>query len=90
MDKKAIKKVMEDGFFNDDEERDGFLRDIDNINPNHYKQGMIEVIDFIEDQQMDYKEGNVIKYVSRYKYKNGLEDLLKAKWYLQRLIDANT
>ena len=60
------------------------------INPSHYKQGMIEVIDFIEDQQMDYKEGNVIKYVSRYKYKNGLEDLLKAKWYLQRLIDANS
>ena len=62
----------------------------DAVNPNHYRQGMIEVIDFIEDQQMDYKEGNVIKYVSRYKYKNGLEDLLKAKWYLQRLIDANS
>lgn len=58
------------------------------INPSHYTQGNIEVIDFIEDQQMDYKEGNVIKYVSRYKYKNGLEDLEKAKWYLQRLIDA--
>jgi len=58
------------------------------INPNHYTQGNIEVIDFIEDQQMDYKEGNIIKYVSRYKFKNGLEDLEKAKWYLQRLIDA--
>lgn len=58
----------------------------DAINPNHYKQGNIEVIDFILDQKMDYLEGNVIKYVSRYKFKNGLEDLKKARWYLDRII----
>jgi len=60
------------------------------INPQHYKQGNIEVIDFILDQKFSYLEGNIIKYVSRYKYKNGLEDLKKAQWYLERLIDANT
>ena len=60
------------------------------INPQHYKQGNIEVIDFILDQKVSYLEGNIIKYVSRYKYKNGLEDLKKAQWYLERLIDANT
>ena len=60
------------------------------INPNHYKQGDIEVIDFILDQNFNYLEGNIIKYVSRYKYKNGLEDLKKAHWYLERLINANT
>ena len=60
------------------------------INPKHYKQGNIEVIDFILDQKFSYLEGNIIKYVSRYKYKNGLEDLKKAQWYLERLIDANT
>ena len=59
------------------------------INPQHYKVGNIEVIDFIEDQAMDYREGNIIKYVSRYKYKNGLEDLQKARWYLDRLIEEN-
>lgn len=59
----------------------------DAINPNHYKQGSIEVIDFILDQKMDYLEGNVIKYVSRYKFKNGLEDLNKAKWYITKLIE---
>lgn len=59
----------------------------DAINPNHYKQGNIEVIDFILDQKMDYLEGNVIKYVSRYKFKNGLEDLNKAKWYITKLIE---
>jgi hypothetical protein len=35
---------------------------------------------------MDWLEGNVIKYVTRYKDKNGVEDLKKAEWYLQRLI----
>ncbi len=54
--------------------------------PNHYTQGKIEVIDFIVDQKFDYIEGNIIKYVSRYKYKNGLEDLKKARFYLERLI----
>jgi hypothetical protein len=56
------------------------------INPNHYKQGNIEVIDYILDQEFNYMEGNVIKYVSRYKAKNGLEDLKKAQWYLQKLM----
>ena len=60
------------------------------INPPHYQQGSIEVIDFILDQNFNYLEGNIIKYVSRYKYKNGLEDLKKAQWYLERLINANT
>lgn len=58
----------------------------DNINPSHYKQGNIEVIDFILDQKLTYVEGNIIKYVSRYKTKNGLEDLKKAQWYLQKLM----
>ena len=58
----------------------------DNINPKHYKQGKIEVIDFILDQKMNYLEGNIIKYLSRYKHKNGIEDLKKALWYLNKLI----
>ena len=58
----------------------------DAINPNHYKQGNIEVIDFIFDQKLTYVEGNVIKYVSRYKFKNGLEDLKKSQWYLNKLM----
>ena len=43
----------------------------DNINPNHYKKGKIEVIDFIEDQKLDFCEGNVVKYLCRYRDKNG-------------------
>ena len=60
----------------------------DNINPNHYKQGNIEVIDFILDQKLSYLEGNVIKYISRYKNKNGLEDVKKAQWYLNKAIEG--
>lgn len=65
------------------------LKQTDVTNPSHYRMGNIEVIDFILDQQMDYLEGNAIKYISRYKYKNGLEDLRKAKWYLNKLIKLN-
>ena len=62
----------------------------DNINsPDHYTKGDIEVIDYILDQKFNYLEGNVIKYVSRYRNKGGIEDLRKAKWYLERLINEN-
>ena len=57
--------------------------------PDHYNQGKIEVIDYIEDIGMgeDFCAGNAIKYISRYKYKSKpLEDLKKAKWYIERLI----
>lgn len=53
--------------------------------PDHYNEG-IETIDYIESWGMDFSQGNVIKYVSRYKSKGGLEDLKKAQWYLERLI----
>jgi glutamate mutase epsilon subunit len=54
--------------------------------PPHYTGGKIEVWDFIIDQGMNYLEGNVVKYLARYKSKNGLEDLLKAQAYLDKLI----
>lgn len=61
----------------------------DSVNhPNHYNQGTIEVIDFIEDWKLDFSSGNVIKYVARASYKEKrVEDLKKAKFYLERLID---
>lgn len=57
-----------------------------NIQPNHYKGNGIQPIDLIESMNMSFNQGNIIKYVSRYKNKNGLEDLQKAKFYLERLI----
>ena len=56
--------------------------------PSHYNAGSIEVIDAIEDWQLDFNAGNVVKYVARHTHKGKpLEDLKKARWYLQRLID---
>lgn len=57
--------------------------------PSHYTRGRIEVIDFIEDQQLPYHLGNVIKYIARAGYKGDkLEDLKKARWYLDRYING--
>lgn len=60
----------------------------DKINwPKHYTQGTIQPLDFIDANGMDFLEGNVVKYVTRYKMKNGLEDLKKAEFYLKKLIE---
>lgn len=65
------------------------------INPNHYKTGGIETIDYLkaklsEEAFEGFLAGNVLKYVSRYNDKNGVEDLKKANWYLARLIDLRS
>lgn len=54
-------------------------------NPKHYTKG-IETWDYIHSKDMSFFEGNIIKYISRWKDKNGIEDLKKAKQYLDRLI----
>lgn len=60
----------------------------DNVNhPAHYKVGGIETIDFIEAKQLNYNLGNVVKYITRADHKgNNIEDLQKARWYLNREI----
>ena len=64
------------------------LKSLERVNhPKHYTNGKIEPIDYINGNGMDYLEGNIIKYISRYKFKNGLEDLEKAKFYLNMLIE---
>jgi transposase-like protein len=58
--------------------------------PAHYKAGGIETIDFIEAKDLNYRLGNVVKYVSRAGKKDSdpIQDLEKAAWYLQREIAA--
>lgn len=53
----------------------------------HYTQATIQPIEYIVANNLDFLEGNVIKYVSRHKQKNGLEDLRKARVYLDWLIE---
>ena len=64
----------------------------DNVNhPAHYGQGKIECIDYLEDfltheEFIGYLRGNIAKYLHRWRYKNGMEDLKKSQWYLERLV----
>lgn len=54
------------------------------MNTKHYNTGKIEVIDFINDQKLNFNLGNVVKYISRAKHKGSeLQDLKKALDYLQ-------
>jgi hypothetical protein len=66
----------------------------DNINPSHYKTLPKETIERIQDnltpeEFKGYLKGNIFKYIDRYENKNGVEDLKKAEWYLQKLICIN-
>lgn len=65
--------------------------------PSHYTTGKIETIDFIEDKGLNFNLGNVVKYVSRAGHKKSqgksledkaLEDLKKARFYIEREIEA--
>lgn len=61
--------------------------------PAHYNQSAIECIEAIEaalgkEQFKGYLKGNLIKYIWRTDHKNGMEDLKKAQWYLNRLIKS--
>lgn len=57
------------------------------VHPEHYNHG-IEVWDFTTSHNMGFLDGNVVKYVVRYKHKNGLQDLYKCKQYLDKLIEV--
>ena len=58
------------------------------IGGTHYSDLAIEPIDFITANNLGFCEGNVIKYISRWKAKNGIEDLKKARWYIDFLIES--
>lgn len=60
---------------------------MEQIGGNHYQKMKIEPIKFILANDIPFCEGNVIKYICRYKNKNGIEDLLKAKQYIDFLIE---
>jgi len=57
------------------------------IGGEHYRKGSIQPIEYIYANGMDFFSGNVVKYITRWKYKNGLEDLKKAKHYIELLME---
>lgn len=88
------KRIIEDRFFEDENEQAGkeAYGGLDIVNkPPHYNQTGVECIDAIQAATGDgfeyYLQGNIIKYLWRYRYKNGVEDLKKAQWYQTKLIE---
>jgi len=56
-------------------------------NPKHYNERKMEPLDYIIANELDFLEGNIVKYITRYTYKGGVNDLLKARTYLEKLIE---
>ena len=74
------------------QEQSDHKQTMDMVNsPPHYNKSGIETIDAIKAMTDDgyeyYLQGNIMKYLWRYRYKNGVEDLKKAQWYLNELIE---
>jgi len=57
------------------------------IGGNHYSKYVIQPTEFIHKNNIGFIEGNILKYIIRYKDKNGIEDLKKAKHYIDLLIE---
>lgn len=55
----------------------------------HYKAKAIQHWDYIASNELGYFEGNIVKYVSRWREKGGVDDLRKARHYLEKLIELN-
>lgn len=63
-------------------------KEIQHKHPDHYNKGEIEVWDFIEDQKLDFFEGNIVKYICRWRTKNGYKDLMKVKEYIDKYLEV--
>ena len=75
------------------QEQSDHKQTMDMVNsPEHYNKAGIETIDALEAMLTIgfdyYLQGNIVKYIWRYRYKNGIEDLKKAEWYLKKLIEV--
>jgi len=53
----------------------------------HYAELKIQPIEIIEADELSYHEACIVKYILRWREKNGLDDLLKVKWYVERIIE---
>ena len=79
------KYFNETGHYGSDEE----VAKREQIGGNHYTNKKIQPIDYITENELPYCEGNVVKYVTRHKEKNGAEDIRKAIHYLRFILAAD-
>jgi len=59
------------------------------VGGDHYRTAEIQHWDYAAANKMDYFQGQITKYITRWKRKNGLEDLLKAKHFLEKYIEVH-
>lgn len=89
--KNMVQDLKISGFWNDRQKRLAMLESVNNRQEggNHYKTLAIQPWDYIIQNNLGFLEGNVIKYVTRWKDKEGLQDLQKARHFLDKLIEVN-
>jgi hypothetical protein len=92
-DKEYIKDMRHMEYMKMMAEKEKQMEKKDMVNsPEHYNKAGIETIDALEAMLTSgfdsYLQGNIVKYLWRYRYKNGVEDLKKAQWYLNKLIEV--
>ena len=90
--RKRYREVHEEMIKKQAQEQSDHKQTMDMVNsPPHYNKNGIETIDAIRAMTDDgyeyYLQGNIMKYLWRYRYKDGVEDLKKAQWYPNELID---
>ena len=84
--KACYDNIMSVGFYSENWYCDSFNEYNTQIGGDHYNTKAIQPIDYILANKLNFCEGNVVKYITRYKDKNGIEDLKKAKQYIDFLI----
>jgi len=93
VNKKSTKDMRHLEYMAYQSEKEKKMEKQDMVNsPAHYNKAGIETIDALEAMLTNgfdyYLQGNIVKYLWRYRYKNGVEDLKKAQWYLNKLIEV--
>lgn len=69
-------------------QKPSFAAGYDAVNPPHYSRRVIEPWDYVAANKLGYFEGNAIKYITRWRDKNGITDLRKAVRFLEKLIEV--
>jgi hypothetical protein len=84
----AIKETIKDkDFIKTDLKKQAMRATLKQVGGNHYKDCKIQPIEYITANNLTYAEGNIIKYVTRSRRKGGKNDLLKAKHYIEMIIE---
>jgi hypothetical protein len=86
----GIKQKQLDDDYDDWAAAEGQSKSVNDIQHggDHYKNRAIQPWDYVIANDMGYLEGTIVKYITRYKDKNGVEDLMKARHFLDKLIEV--